>query len=154
MRFSFPPHFQSLKAIENGDASVRRGNSELIRVSSRASFDRSDCDLQTVSYGLAPRKYNKTPHRGNSMKFQQSGKELKRKRISVPRRASSCVCTRDPGVIQAGELPYKSKIFGYYLSELRIIPGRNSQSTTKMSHCLCFFNCHRRSQMVTHRCAE
>jgi hypothetical protein len=33
MRFSVSLHFQSLKAIENGGASVRRGNSELIRVS-------------------------------------------------------------------------------------------------------------------------
>jgi len=33
MRFSVSRHFQSLKAIENGGASVRRGNSELIRVS-------------------------------------------------------------------------------------------------------------------------
>jgi hypothetical protein len=33
MRFSISLHFQSLNAIENGGASVRRGNSELIRVS-------------------------------------------------------------------------------------------------------------------------
>jgi len=33
MRFSISPHFQSLKAIKNGGASVRRGNSALIRVS-------------------------------------------------------------------------------------------------------------------------
>jgi hypothetical protein len=33
MRFSDSLHFQSLKAIKNGGASERRGNSELIRVS-------------------------------------------------------------------------------------------------------------------------
>jgi hypothetical protein len=33
MRFSVPPHFQSLKAIKNGGASVRRRNTGLIRVS-------------------------------------------------------------------------------------------------------------------------
>ena len=33
MRFYVSLHFQSLRAIENGGASVRRGNSELIRVS-------------------------------------------------------------------------------------------------------------------------
>ena len=33
MRFYVSRHFQSLKAIENGGASVRRGNSELIRIS-------------------------------------------------------------------------------------------------------------------------
>ena len=35
MRFSVSLHFQLLKAIKNGGASVRRGNSELIRVSKR-----------------------------------------------------------------------------------------------------------------------
>jgi hypothetical protein len=39
MRFSVSLHFQSLKAIENGGESVRRGNSELIRVSSGKSGD-------------------------------------------------------------------------------------------------------------------
>jgi len=39
MRFSVSLNFQSLKAVENGGASVRRGNSELIRVSlSKSAF--------------------------------------------------------------------------------------------------------------------
>jgi hypothetical protein len=41
MRFSVPPHFQSIKAIQNCGASMRRGNSVLLRVTHSRVFSRS-----------------------------------------------------------------------------------------------------------------
>ena len=52
MRFSVSPHFQSLKAIENGGASVRRGNSELIRASLIKLTSRSTLIVQYPAFAI------------------------------------------------------------------------------------------------------